>query len=70
MTKKRVTIRQYAKQNGHKVIGKLKKGFRETCTIRGEDEVFQTYFDEGGNEYYIDWKGDCVCITNSIGDVI
>lgn len=63
-----MTIRQYAKQHGHKVIGKLKRMPDETCTIKGEEHIFRIYMDEAENVYQVDWKGNCVCIGFSTDD--
>lgn len=63
-----MTIRQYAKQNKHEVIGKLKRVSDETCIIKGKEHTFRMYVDEAGNEYQVDWKGNCVCISGETED--
>ena len=56
-------IRQYAKENGHTIIGKL--------TRRPEWEIARNdrwYIDEAGNEYFL-CCGRC-CIVTADGAVI
>ena len=70
-----MTIRQYAKEVGHKVVGKLtrktytdmvynyaKKDFVEQKTVY--------WVDEAGNEYYNSGKYDHPCIVDVEGGII
>ena len=55
-------IREYAKNNGHTVVGVLKY-----C---GVVDHARMYIDEAGNEYYIDTALYTVCIVTADGAVI
>ena len=62
-----MTIRQYAKENGHEIIGKL--------TRNAEAEHGTTvryYFDEAFNEYWVERKNGktSICIVTAEGMVI
>ena len=67
-----MTIRQYAKQVGHEVVGKLtRRPELEYTTDFCGDSVwsgYKTYTDEAGNEY--DVKDGSVCICTADGGVI
>ena len=55
-----MTIREYAKQNDHEIIGKL--------TRQADIENTKYYIDEAGNEYYASKKS--ICIITAEGAVI
>lgn len=58
------TIREFAKNVGHEVIGKLTRiAEKET-----EQDRSKFYMDEAGNEYWIGKKG--ICIVTADGGVI
>lgn len=70
-----MTIRQYAKQVGHEVVGKLTRHpeweFDQnpfTGEVRHNREGARHYADEGGNEYIVSPRG--VVIIDPDGGVI
>ena len=56
-----MTIREFAKQNGHEVVGNLTRK-----PWRGSDHKF--YIDEAGNEYWIGKHG--ISIVSADGNWI
>ena len=67
-----MTIRQYAKSVGHKVVGKLTRypEFERSHEDDNIDRRYRFYADEGGNEYWVDTKKHGVSITTADGGVI
>ena len=57
-----MTIREYAKANGHEIVGKL------TRHSEFEDTDCRFYLDEANNEYMI--GSGSVCIVTADGAVI
>ena len=55
-----MTIRQYAKQAGFKIVGKLRRRSMVKSPIRAR-EIF--WIDEAGNEYYRSPDGKSCCIV-------
>lgn len=62
-----MTIRQYAKRVGFKIVGKLRP-MSTTYKPRGQRETF--WLDEAGNEYYRSHDGKSACIITAEGGVI
>lgn len=67
------TIREYAKEVGHEIIGKLTRRpeweyTQDSITGDKRHDGSRCYIDEGGNEYYIYKKG--FTIVNIDGEVI
>lgn len=60
-------IRQYAKEVGFKIVGKLTR-FPKGETYGIDNRKQRAYIDEAGNEYYSD-KGGC-CIVTVDGAII
>ena len=60
-----MTIRQYAKIRGHKIVGKLIR-YSVWDGLYGMGS--KCYIDIAGNEYYINKHGCCIVTAN--GDVI
>ena len=67
-----MTIREYAKQRGHKVVGKLVR-YPEREKLNETDNKYGRYYfylDEVGNEYWIDTKDKGVSIVTADGGVM
>ena len=65
-----MTIREYAKINNHKIIGKLIRHPEYECVIRdGEKSNLEvkTYLDDAGNTYDISDKG---CTITTVDGVV
>ena len=58
--KKNMSIREFAKDRGFQIVGKL--------TYRGVLGGSKWYTDEAGNDYYKNSKG-CICIADIYGTV-
>lgn len=67
-----MTIREYAKQCGHEVVGKLVRHpeLEKLNETDNKDGRYYFYIDEAGNEYWIDTKDKKVCIVTADGGVI
>lgn len=63
-----MTIREYAKQVGFPVVGKLHRMPDGKQRRRKRREVYWT--DEAGNEYYRSHDGKSACIVTTEGAVI
>lgn len=64
-----MTIREYAKKNDFKIVGKLTRCKDwERGNSGTENGTVKVYSDEAGNHYYSDKTG--VCIENGEGEVI
>lgn len=63
-----MTIRQYAKRVGFRIVGKL---CRRSTTVQSAIPVREIYWtDEAGNEYYRSPDGESCCIVTAEGGVI
>jgi len=62
-----MTIRQYAKSVGFKIVGKLRP-MSTSYKPKGLRENF--WMDEAGNEYYRSHDGESACIITKDGGVI
>ena len=62
-----MTIRQYAKSAGFKIVGKLRR-----MSARHNSKLIREVFwiDEAGNEYYRAPDGESCCIVTADGGVI
>lgn len=56
-----MTIRQYAKEVGFEIVGKL-------TLIKNSDNRYRIYMDEAGNEFVVDKRG--IGIVTADGAVI
>ena len=67
-----MTIREYAKSVGHKVVGKLTRfpEFEQFNEDDNKDRRYRYYLDEAGNEYWVDTKEHGVANTTVDGGVI
>lgn len=67
-----MTVREYAKQAGHEIVGKLTRCPDREMELQPDGNMKRgkgrAYVDEAGNEYYIDTRG--VCIVDPDGSVI
>lgn len=61
-----MTIRQYAKSVGFRIVGKLRPMTKDKPI--GMKEVYWT--DDAGNEYYRSHDGKSACIVTAEGGVI
>ena len=62
-----MTIRQYAKSVGFKIVGKLRR-ISSACKPLWKREIF--WIDDAGNEYYRSPDGESCCIVTVEGGVI
>ena len=62
-----MTIRQYAKRVGFRIVGKLRRRSTEHKP-KLQREIF--WIDEAGNEYYRAPDGESCCIVTAEGGVI
>ncbi len=67
-----MTIRDFAKSVGHKVVGKLKRcpELEQLNETDNKKRRYRFYMDEGGNEYWVDTKTHSVSIVTADGGVI
>ena len=67
-----MTIREYSKSVGHKVIGKLTRHpeFEQFHEDDNKNRRYRFYSDEGGNEYWVDTKKHGVSIVTADGGVM
>jgi len=61
------TIRKYAAEVGHEVVGKLTRFPKGEADVSGTSKQ-RAYIDEAGNEYYMSKAG--FCIVTADGGVI
>ena len=64
-----MSIRDYAKSVGHKVVGKLTRRPDLEKDSSGARLSYRAYIDEGGNEYYKS-RLCCIAIVTDDGGVI
>lgn len=59
-----MTIRQYAKQAGHEIVGKLTRHqeweYKEDTFGERKHSGVKSYSDEGGNCYHVSKRGVCI----------
>ena len=68
-----MTIREFAKQQGHEIVGRLKRqpDIEEFSQYDGKNIQWRFYLDEIGNEYLVNVNDkDCICIVTYDGGVI
>lgn len=63
-----MTIRQYAKSVGFRIVGKLRRRSTVVQSAIPVREIF--WIDDAGNEYYRSPDGDSCCIVTAEGGVI
>ena len=63
-----MTIRQYAKRVGFRIVGKLRRRIMVVQSAVPVREIF--WIDEAGNEYYRAPDGESCCIVTAEGGVI
>lgn len=68
-----MTIRKYAKDCGHTIVGKLRRieDFVDRSVVDNEEiGRCKVWIDEAGNEYMYDVKRKSICIVTYDGGVI
>ena len=68
-----MTIRKYAQDCGHTIVGKLRRieDFVDRSVVDNEEiGRCKVYIDDAGHEYWIDAKRNTLCIVKNEGGVI